>query len=160
MLMRQSRQPSQGSFLLLYLVLQKRRSGGSTAHTWSKHLEAVLSDPIDGVSGGLGQIELKRSWVVVKERGDVFQDLEIVGEDVDIVQVGQDESMRSQVGRELIQEGSYAKAEEQWSKGVSLSDPLRRNQEVLFSSFASQDEVSTLAIGPPCCPVQARGKAT
>ena len=85
------------------------------------------------MSAGFGQIELKRRCLVAKEGGNVSQDLGVVGEDVDVVQIGQDEPTRSQMNRESIQEGSYAQAEEERSKGVTLSDPLRREQEVLLA---------------------------
>jgi hypothetical protein len=80
--------------------------------------------------------------LVVKEGGDVSQDLGVVGEDVDVVQIGQDEPMRSQMSREAIQKGSYAQAEEERSKGVTLSDPLRREQEVLLAMITCQYKVS------------------
>jgi hypothetical protein len=92
-LVRQVDELGDGGSLVVDLPLEELFSGGACAHAGSQHPKAVGADVLQSKHLALGGVEAD-GWLPVLKESQRLLKCQVVGaEDVDVVEVGQDESV-------------------------------------------------------------------
>lgn len=93
-------------------------------HTRSQHLQPVLPDLTQADRLALGRVELDGRLSAGKERRHILHGGLVGGEDVDVVEIGEDELVGAKGGDKLGEEGTDSEGEQKGSEGVALSNAL------------------------------------